>query len=143
MAAVTTNYGVGEGTTSGDYGYSRDGYTKQDRSASNPAGAGASGSGSNSFALRSLPRRANTKLKSLVGSDNEDEEEGVFHGMANNHTWVTNERRQDASSIGSNDSTKLIIKKDVEYKIQYGPRAEGGESARQGGGSSGQTYLAP
>lgn len=140
MAAVTTNYGVGEGTTSGDYGYSRDGYAKQSGSASN-GGAGRSG-GNNSFALRSLPRRANHKLKGLVGSD--DEEEGVFHGTSNNHTWVTNERRLDASSIGSNDSTKLIIKKDVEYKIQYGPRAgpEGGESARDGG-AAGQTYLSP
>ena len=59
-------------------------------------------------------------------SDDAGARRRVFQGadVGENRTMVTNEPRHDADSVGSNDSTRMIIRKDVTYTVEYGHRTD-------------------
>ncbi|KAI1935901.1 hypothetical protein LOZ53_004449 [Ophidiomyces ophidiicola] len=117
MAAVSTNYGVAGGTSSGTTGGTSS-YRKRHGYATDEAERSATGS----YALKELGNNnAAGKLRSFDHADaqgNTHEPGGpVFRcDEASHQAAVT------AASIASNESTKMIIKKDVAYTIQYGPR---------------------
>ncbi|WEW60248.1 hypothetical protein PRK78_005733 [Emydomyces testavorans] len=128
MAAVSTNYGVASGTQSGDTSRDPNGYAKKSGYALDK-----SGHAGGSFALKSFGSKTATRLRSFVGSDDDEERDGMrvggsmFRGDGvKNQAMVTKARRAGSSSIGSSGSTKMIIKKDVAYTVQYGPRGDNG-----------------
>ncbi|KAK2748148.1 hypothetical protein FQN57_001273 [Myotisia sp. PD_48] len=131
MAAVSTNYGLGEGTSSGDNStYARrNGYTPNHSYSTN------------NFPMK--PLHKNKMLRSFESKSQRDEDQirsgnSMFRRDGTDTlTMVTNERRIDgSSSMDSNDSTRMIIKKDVEYKIQFGPRTDLGTDLN----APGQSY---
>ena len=135
-AAMSTNYGIGGGTTSASYSQSRSGYATHEH---NTDGSLNPDSQSYSrFGRRTRPRSPNFTetllMETLPGKGDSDDgisddagpPRTIFRGrdVGENHTMVTNEPRHDTDSVGSNDSTRLIIKKDVTYTVEYGLRIE-------------------
>ncbi|KAL2007716.1 hypothetical protein VTN00DRAFT_7698 [Thermoascus crustaceus] len=156
IVAVSTNYGTaGDSTLESSARRSRKSTTSGSRS------AGRSGTGG-SFALRSLKRSLKKDINVLSSSSSTAVErdrgqagcnplkEGVELGTIPQGptspitTTVTaaveaepgTRRHGDCrSSVGSNDSTKLIIKKDVQYSVQYHHQGPDGASSSAGGRS--------
>lgn len=155
MVAVSTNYGTaGDSTLESSAGRSRKNTTSGSRS------AGRSGTGG-SFALRSLKRSLKKDISVLSSSSTAVErdrdragfnplKEGVElatipQGPTSPITTTvtaaveaepgTRRHGDDRSSVGSNDSTKLIIKKDVQYSVQYYHQRPDGASSSAGGRS--------
>lgn len=134
--AMSTNYGIGGGTTSASYSQSRSGYATHEQ---NTDGSLNTGSQSYSrFSRRTCRRSPNFTetllMETLPGkrdsddgiSDDADPRRTIFRGgdIGESYTMVTNEPRHDTDSVGSNDSTRMIIKKDVTYTVEYGLRTD-------------------
>ncbi|KAK5114229.1 hypothetical protein LTR85_010294 [Meristemomyces frigidus] len=121
LAGFITNYGAMGGDTV--MGGSQIG-TSSKRDAKGSKG---------SFAMTSLssgPEKSAASAKhgkSATRSANREMNEDMFRpNRQTNQTSVTHgsARAHDASSIGSNDSTKMIIKKDVTYEVHEGRRGD-------------------
>jgi hypothetical protein len=131
MAAVSTNYGTAgdenlHGSSNGmrsRYGY---GYGSKARS------------GTNSFALKSMTRsfkKGDISMPSTTSAAGEGVDDFLHVETRQNATLSSTVvesagRRKhggDGSSVGSNDSTKMIIRKDVHYTVQYQPRKSDGD----------------
>jgi len=81
-----------------------------------------------SFALQSMTNSIrDLKISKPVAADGTKLNSVMFRGdKVDNTTTVTLDRNRGANSIGSDDSTKLIIKKDVGYTIEYAGIDENG-----------------
>ena len=85
---------------------------------------GTNNSGSKTFSLKNLSRQTKSNNNSHNRSRAEYEDQYVKDDqilLRNNpvHTNISGGRRQDAGSMGSNDSEQMIIRKDVQYSIAY------------------------
>ncbi|KAK2750535.1 hypothetical protein FQN55_002136 [Onygenales sp. PD_40] len=117
MSAVSTNYGNAEGTSLNQSGYNS---KQHDTTDTAPSG--------NSFALQSMTRSA-SRARNLASAGNTQGGSGdssLFpEGYGATSATVSNARKHDERSLDSNDSTKMIIKKDIQYSVEYSSGAEG------------------
>lgn len=126
MMAVSTSYGTAGDenlTSSGGHG---------SKSRTNAYGSNTR-SGNNSYALKSMPRSfrkgagvGDVSLLSTTSATGERLDD-YLHAESRQKATVSStveaSRRKhaghDGSSVGSNESTKMIIRKDVQYTVQY------------------------
>jgi hypothetical protein len=138
MMAVSTSYGTAGDenlTSSGGHG---------SNSRTNAYGSN-SRSGNNSYALKSMTRSfrkgagvGDVSLLSTTSGAGERLDD-YLHAESRQKTTVSStveaSRRthagHDGSSVGSNESTKMIIRKDVHYTVQYQPRKSDGDDSDQ------------
>jgi hypothetical protein len=133
MMAVSTNYG-----TAGDENLTSSGGNGS-RSRTNNGYGSKSGTGNQSYAMKSMTRsfrKGGGDISMLsnapAGGDRLDE---YLHTETRQNATVSAtvgaSRRKhtghDGSSVGSNESTKMIIRKDVHYAVQYQPRKSDGD----------------
>ena len=100
IAATATNYGAaaeGPKSESNTYGNSK------------------------TFSLKNLSRRANSNNQSSHNQSKADDDHIL---LRNNpmHTHIAGGKPRDAASVGSDDSEQMIIRKDVQYSVNYDPQ---------------------
>lgn len=137
MVAVSTNYGQAGGTTSASN--SRSAYGTNSSARGNLDSASHSTSYFHRRSHRLIDDSDAFAMATLGGKDDSDgrsiEEANPpapafrVEELVSSQSVVTNAYRNDADSIGSSDSTKMIIKKDMTYSIQYTARAPDGQSS--------------
>ncbi|PGH00162.1 hypothetical protein AJ80_09215 [Polytolypa hystricis UAMH7299] len=119
MSAVSTNYGNTGGTSLDQSGSN----SKQQQYATDTPHS------ANNFALRSVTMSANrVKNFATVSTQSGGGNSNLFpakYGATS--ATVTNVRKHDERSLDSNDSTKMIIKKDIQYSVEYSSSGDGPE----------------
>ncbi|KAK5164588.1 uncharacterized protein LTR77_009794 [Saxophila tyrrhenica] len=91
-------------------------------------------SGSNhelqTFGSKTISRRTKSNNNSNNRSRIDDDETMLNAGPT--HTKISSSGKQDATSVGSNDSERMIIRKDVQYSVAYNRgRSESGMHSRE------------
>jgi len=89
--------------------------------------------GSN-YGLSSMLSRTGTRPNSMNpglfstsrrGTSRMDSSNGFRHGANNKSTVIHEVTHHDSNSIGSNDSRKMIIKKEVDFRVEHGRAGPG------------------
>ena len=140
MVATATNYGApaeGHKTKTGTYGkaYARSGSSnKSSRRNRNQSAAG--------FSLTNLTRKLGSGLHSeknntsMVNGDDSAHTCGIDSHGKHTATVVASHMPRDTRSIESSESKQMIIRKDVEYAVEYDSRPAGGEADIKGIGKA-------
>jgi hypothetical protein len=141
MVATATNYGApaeGHRTKTGTYGkaYVRSGSSnKSSRHNRNQTPTG--------FSLTSLTRKLGSGLhsekntvSSTVNGDNSAHIRGMDSHGKHTATVVASHMPRDTRSIESSESKQMIIRRDVEYAVEYDSRPADGEADNRGIGNA-------
>jgi hypothetical protein len=140
MVATATNYGApaeGHKTKTGSYGkaYARSG-------SSNKSSRRNRDQGSAGFSLTSFSRKLGTGLHSeknnasTVDGDNSAHIRRMDSHGEHTATVVASHMPRDTRSIESSESKQMIIRKDVEYAVEYDSRPADGEADIRGIGKA-------
>ena len=141
MVATATNYGApaeGHKTKTGSYGksYGRSG-------SSNKSTRRNQNQGSTGFSLTNLTRKLGSGLHSeksntfpTVNGDNSAPICGMDPHGNHTATVVASHMPRDTRSIESSESKQMIIRKDVEYAVEYDSRPADGEADIRGIGKA-------
>ena len=123
--------------TATNYGGPAEGHKTKNGSGGVYGGAGSSGQSSRSYSNHGHTGLSLTSLTSKLGSamhsnkhhgstptnaDNNDPMYGIDSSSNHNATMVASHTSRDAQSIESSESKQMIIRKDVEYTVEYDSR---------------------
>jgi hypothetical protein len=136
MVATATNYGApAEGHKSKMGSYSRAYVRSGTNNKSSHTGRNQSHT---AFSLSHITRNMSSGLhseKNNVASTMNADNNGPMHGMdsygRHRATVVSSHAPRDGRSIDSSESKQMIIRKDVEYAVEYDSRPAGSEEYRE------------